>query len=185
MKYTIRGNNIEVTDALHDYAEKKLSRLDKYFESKSTAEVIVVLSVTKEEHKVEVTMPFPGLMVRAEEAGEDMYACVDLVVEKLERQIRKYKTKVNRRIRNESTIRINKVNRQEATHAATAVLDEEEPFKVVRTKRFNIKPMDTEEAILQMNMLGHDFFVFSNEDSDQMSVIYKRKDGKYGLIEPE
>ena len=182
MKYTIRGNNIEVTDALHDYVEKKLSRLEKYFDTDVNAEAIVVLSVTREEHKVEVTIPLPGLMVRAEEISEDMYASADLVVEKLERQIRKYKTKVNRRLRHDSSVRLHVSG---MASAATAVVDEEEPFKVVRTKRFNIKPMDAEEAILQMNMLGHDFFVFSNANSDQMNIIYKRKDGRYGLIEPE
>lgn len=182
MKYTIRGNNIEVTAALHNYAEKKLSRLEKYFDTENT-EACVVLSVTREEHKVEVTIPLPGLMVRAEEISEDMYASMDLVIEKLERQIRKYKTKVNRKLRHESSLRLQHVNG--AAISATTVLDEEEPFKVVRTKRFNIKPMDTEEAILQMNMLGHDFFVFSNAHSDEMNIIYKRKDGKYGLIEAE
>lgn len=182
MKYTIRGNNIEVTAALHDYAEKKLSRLEKYFDTDST-EAYVLLSVTREEHKVEVTIPLPGLMVRAEEVSEDMYASVDLVVEKLERQIRKYKTKVNRKLRHESSVRLLHVSG--AASGATATVDEEEPFKVVRTKRFNIKPMDTEEAILQMNMLGHDFFVYSNEESDSTNIIYKRKDGRYGLIEAE
>lgn len=183
MKYNIRGNNIEVTEALRDYVVKKLSRLEKYFESTSATEAHVSLSVHRDEHKVEVTVPFPGLLVRAEEATENMYASIDKVVEKLERQIRKYKTKVNRKFRQDGTIR-NKEN------GITPELEEDPPeenggFEVVRTKRFNLKPMDTEEAILQMDLLGHNFFVFSNAVTDQVNVIYKRKDGRYGLIEPE
>jgi putative sigma-54 modulation protein len=184
MKYTIRGNNIDVTEALHDHVEKKLGRLEKFFDTHP--EATVVLTVMKEKHKVEVTIPLPGLMLRAEEITEDMYNSIDHVVEKLERQIKKYKTKVNRKLRHEGSVRFQDVNGK-GFNTGTAVMeeDEEEPFKIVRTKRFNIKPMDTEEAILQMNMLGHDFFVFSNDQSRETNIIYKRKDGRYGLIEPE
>jgi putative sigma-54 modulation protein len=187
MKYAIRGINIKITKALNDFTEKKLSRLGKYFDAPPAAEANVVLSVLKDEHKVEVTIPFPGLMVRAEESSEDMYASVDLVVEKLERQIRKYKTKVNRKLRQEGSLRLQqKGSAPKYVVPPTAIIDEEEEqFQVVRNKRFNLKPMDTEEAILQMNMLGHSFFVFSNDVTDQVNIIYRRKDGKYGLIEPE
>lgn len=186
MKYVIRGNNLEVTDALRNFIEKKLSRLEKYFDTPPSAEAHAVLSVQRDEHKVEVTIPLPGLLVRAEESSKDMYASVDLVVEKLERQIRKYKTKVNRKFRQDASLRAQwKDNSPDFKTSATAVEEEEPELKVVRTKRFNLKPMDTEEAILQMDMLGHNFFVFSNAATDQINVVYKRKDGKYGLIEPE
>ncbi|PTX62573.1 putative sigma-54 modulation protein [Melghirimyces profundicolus] len=186
MKYNIRGNNIDVTQALRDYVVKKLGRLEKYFDSTSATEAHVALSVYRDEHKVEVTVPFPGLLVRAEEATENMYAAIDNVVEKLERQIRKYKTKVNRKFRQDGTIR--NLENGTAPEIAENHLENEEgesEFEVVRTKRFNLKPMDTEEAILQMDLLGHNFYVFSNADTNEVNVVYKRKDGKYGLIEPE
>lgn len=181
MKYNVRGENIEVTEALREYVEKKVGRIEKYFDTPPTSDVNVTMKVVKDEHSVEVTVQLPGVVLRAEEQEEDMYAAIDLVVEKLERQIRKYKTKVNRKFRQEGSLRTlfkeDKIGRVEE--------DEEEDFPVVRTKRFNIKPMDTEEAILQMDMLGHSFFVFSNADTDEMNVVYKRKDGRYGLIEPD
>lgn len=183
MKYNIRGNNIEVTAALRDYVVKKLGRLEKYFDSAAT-EANVSLGVFRDDHKVEVTVPFPGLLVRAEEASKNMYASIDKVVEKLERQIRKYKTKVNRKFRQDGTIRAldNGMTPELETDLPE---DRDDEFEVVRTKRFNLKPMDTEEAILQMDLLGHSFYVFSNAVTDQVNVVYKRKDGRYGLIEPE
>jgi putative sigma-54 modulation protein len=188
MKYIIRGNHIEVTDALHRFVEKKLGRLEKYFDITQTADAHVVLSVLRDKHKVEVTISFPSLLLRAEELSEDMYASVDLVVEKLERQIRKFKTKVNRKPRYGITPR-SLFTEDSFTYVnlKPTGMDGEESseFEVVRTKRFNFKPMGTEEAILQMNLLGHNFFVFSNAHTDQTNVVYKRKDGKYGLIEPE
>ncbi|OYD08063.1 ribosome hibernation-promoting factor, HPF/YfiA family [Paludifilum halophilum] len=184
MKYNIRGNNIELTDALRDYVEKKASRMEKYFHSTSTTEAHVSLSVFRDEHKVEVTVPFPGVLVRAEESSENMYASIDKVVEKLERQIRKYKTKVNRKFRQDGTLRAQLENGATLSDLESENTEEED-FQIVRTKRFNLKPMDTEEAILQMDMLGHNFFVFSNATTDQVNVVYKRKDGRYGLIEPE
>lgn len=181
MKFNIRGENIEVTAALREYVEKKLSKLERYFETPPTSEVHVTLSVVKEKQNIEVTIPLTGLMLRAEEKGADMYASIDLVVEKLERQIRKHKTKVNRRIRQEAGYRS---YFKEDGVGSGHLPDEEEEYEVVRTKRFTLKPMDVEEAILQMNMIGHNFFVFANADSDQVNVVYKRADGKYGLIEP-
>jgi putative sigma-54 modulation protein len=178
MKFNIRGQNIEVTEALRDYVEKKLSRLERYFEAPPNSDVNVTLNVVKGLQTVEVTIPLPGVVLRAEEKHEDMYASVDLVVDKLERQIRKYKTKVNRKIRMESGIRnLFKVDTSYSNEA-------EDEFELVRTKRFTLKPMDVEEAILQMNMVGHNFFVFANSDTEQVNVVYKRNDGKYGLIEP-
>jgi len=181
MIYNIRGQHVEVTSALRDYAEKKLSRLEKYFDPSITSEVNVTLSVTKGQHTVEVTIPISGMFLRAEERNADMYASLDLVVDKLERQIRKHKTKLNRKIRQAGGNK--EILQPQAT--TVSVLDEEEEFELVRTKRFTFKPMDVEEAILQMNMLGHTFFVFSNADTKSINVVYKRSDGKYGLIEQQ
>jgi putative sigma-54 modulation protein len=179
MNYNIRGQRFQVTDALRDYVEKKLSRLDKYFEEPITSDINVTLTVTKGKHTVEVTIPLPGVMLRAEEKSEDMYASIDLVTDKLERQIRKHKTKVNRKFRQGQGVR--SLFREEGS--AVSVLEEEDDLELVRTKRFDLKPMDVEEAILQMNMVGHSFFVFANVDNKEVNVVYKRSDGKYGLIE--
>jgi len=179
MKYNIRGKHIPVTDALREFVEKKLIRLEKYFEAPITSEISVTLSVTKNDHRVEVTIPLPGLMLRAEEKSGDMYASVDLVIDKLERQIRKHKTKVNRKVRQESGIRT--LFKDES--APVRVLDQEDDMELVRTKRFTMKPMDVEEAILQMDMVGHSFFVFANSATKEVNVVYRRSDGKYGLIE--
>lgn len=174
MKYSIRGENIEVTPALKEYVEKKLGKLERYFDT--FPEIKVNLRVYSDKQRVEVTIPFPDLMLRAEETHNDMYASIDLVVDKLERQIRKHKTKVNRKIREKTAF---------ATTAAPVQTLEvsEDEIELVRTKRFDLKPMDAEEAILQMNMLGHNFFVFTNATTNETSVVYTRRDGKYGLIE--
>ncbi|OXM86351.1 ribosome hibernation-promoting factor, HPF/YfiA family [Paenibacillus rigui] len=178
MKFNIRGQHIEVTEALKDYVEKKLSKLERYFENPPTSEVYVTLSVIKGLQAIEVTIPLTGVLLRAEEKSPDMYASIDVVVDKLERQIRKHKTKVNRKIREEGGMRdILKVD-------TAASLEDEDFYELVRTKRFTLKPMDVDEAILQMNMVGHTFFVFSNMETEQVNVVYKRNDGKYGLIEP-
>lgn len=182
MKFNIRGNNLEVTPALREYAEKKLSRLERYFDTPLESAVNVRLAVQRDEHKVEVTIPLPGVLVRAEEASDDMYASLDLVVEKLERQIRKYKTKINRKFRQEGGPRSQW--KDPDAHNGEAEVEEDAP-EVVRIKRFSLKPMDVEEAILQMDMLGHNFFVFSNADTNRVNVVYRRRDGRYGLIEPE
>ncbi|MBD2845812.1 ribosome-associated translation inhibitor RaiA [Paenibacillus sp. IB182496] len=184
MKYNIRGQNIELTDALRDYVEKKLNRLERYFEAPLTSDVNVTLSVMKNNHSVEVTIPLQGTMLRAEDKNDDMYTSIDLVVDKLERQIRKYKTKINRKFRQEGSI---KALLKEEGGAVRVLQDEEDEdeLEVVRTKRFVLKPMDVEEAILQMNMVGHTFFVFSNVDTKEVNVVYRRGDGKYGLIEQE
>ncbi|GBG06359.1 sigma-54 modulation protein [Paenibacillus agaridevorans] len=179
MNYNIRGQRFQVTDALREYVEKKLSRLERYFESPITSEINVTLSVTKAQHTVEVMIPLVGVMLRAEDKSEDMYASIDMVVDKLERQIRKYKTKVNRKFRQGSGVRA--LFREEGS--AVSVLEEEEDLELVRTKRHILKPMDVEEAILQMNMVGHNFFVFANAESKEVNVVYRRSDGKYGLIE--
>ncbi|MFC4618565.1 ribosome hibernation-promoting factor, HPF/YfiA family [Camelliibacillus cellulosilyticus] len=185
MNFNIRGENLKVTTSLRDYTEKKISKLERYFDTPLASEVHVNMHVHNNDQVIEVTIPMQGLLLRAEEAHDDMYAAIDLVVEKLERQIRKYKTKINRKSRQfNGTAKMN----QYAVEGSTATytqLDDEEDFEIVRKKRFNLKPMDVEEAILQMDMLGHDFFVFSNAESGETNVVYRRKDGRYGLIEQE
>jgi len=180
MKYNIRGQNIQVTEALGEYVERKLSRLEKYFEAPPVADVHVTLSVTKNRQTVEVTIPLPGMTLRAEERNDDMYAAIDLVVDKLERQIRKHKTKVNKKLRQEGSLKSLFV---ENGSAVGVLEDTEEDLGVVRVKRHTLKPMDVEEAILQMNMVGHSFYVFENNDTREVNVVYRRNDGRYGLIE--
>ena len=179
MKFTIRGENVSVTDALREYIEKKISKLERYFDSPTKSEVHVNLKVYNDTQAIEVTIPMKSLLLRAEEQHADMYAAIDLVVEKLERQVRKYKTRVNRKARQNGGVR------QMFSAAVETKMEEDDDFQVVRTKRFSLKPMDVTEAILQMDMLGHNFFVFSDAETSNTNVVYRRKDGKYGLIEPE
>lgn len=181
LNFNIRGENIEVTPAIRDHVESKVSKLERYFTDGANATAHVNLKVYNDKQtKVETTIPMKNLTLRAEERHDDMYAAVDLIVDKLERQIRKYKTRVNRKFREREGIAsfFASVNKDEP-----AVPESDDEFKVVRTKRFDLKPMDQEEAILQMNMLGHSFFVFTDAESDDTNIVYKRKDGKYGLIE--
>ncbi|ALA54054.1 ribosome-associated translation inhibitor RaiA [Shouchella clausii] len=183
MHFNIRGENIEVTPAIREYIEKKVGKLERYFDTTPTADVNVKLQVLGSgESSIEVTIPMPKLLLRGEEINADMYAAIDIVVEKLERQIRKYKTKVNRKFRQEGSLKYMFKNELEPLRDEVA---EDDELEVVRTKRFNLKPMDAEEAILQMDLLGHNFFVFSDAESGSTNVVYRRKDGKYGLIEPE
>jgi len=183
MKYNIRGENIEVTGAIRDYIEKKINKLERYFDTPPTSEVHVNLSVYNDEQQIEVTIPMTNLLLRAEEQHNDLYAAIDLVVDKLERQIRKHKTKVNRKFRQKGAPK--HIFAELEKEAADAIRESEsDEIEIVRTKRFNLKPMDSEEAVLQMDMLGHAFFVFTNAVSGNTNVVYRRKDGKYGLIEP-
>lgn len=183
MKFNIRGQNLPVTEALRDYADKKLSRLDKYFEAPLASDAQVTLSVIKNKQVVEVTIPLPGIMLRAEERHDDMYAAMDLVIDKLERQIRKHKTKVNRKVRQDRGMKA-LFSEDAAVNVSVAEAEaDEEEFELVRTKRHALKPMDVQEAILQMNLLGHNFFVFANADTKEANVVYRREDGRYGLIE--
>ncbi|MDN4492229.1 ribosome hibernation-promoting factor, HPF/YfiA family [Ureibacillus aquaedulcis] len=181
INFNIRGENIEVTPAIREYVENKIEKIERYFSEGVDANANVNLKVYNgKQTKVEVTIPLKNLTLRAEERHDDMYAAIDLIVDKLERQIRKHKTKVNRKFRESTGIYF----AQEAMNgsAATTTLEDEE-FTVVRTKQFDLKPMDQEEAILQMNLLGHDFFVYTDSESDATNIVYKRRDGKYGLIE--
>lgn len=175
LRFDIRGKNIEVTEALKDYVEKRLSKLERFIEDVRVAQV--TLSVEGESHKVEVTIPLNGIILRGEEETEDMYSSIDLVVDKLEKQIDKYKTKLYRRYRG---IGFRKSLVRELETSGESV----EQFKIVRTKKFALKPMDVEEAVMQMNLLGHSFFVFFNSGTEEVNVVYRRHDGNFGLIEP-
>ena len=182
-RYNVRGENIEVTEAIRDYVEKKVKKLERYFSDSPEATVYVNLKVyTEKTAKVEVTIPLPYLVLRAEETSPDLYASIDLVVDKLERQIRKFKTKINRKSRETGTeIMKEAVFFTEDDNGG----EENSELDIVRTKRLSLKPMDSEEAVLQMNMLGHNFFIFEDSDTNGTSIVYRRKDGKYGLIETD
>ncbi len=183
MNINIRGEKLEVTPALREYVDKKVGRLERYFDAPLATTVNVTLSVNRDKQNVEVTIPLKGsITLRAEERHDDMYAAIDLVIDKLERQIRKHKTKVNRKFNKEGGLRNLFVDNQEPS--GVSYHEDEEELRVVRTKSFAMKPMDVEEAILQMNLVGHSFYVFANMDSGKINVVYKRDDGRYGLIEP-
>lgn len=173
MRIKVYGKNINVTDGLQQMLEKKLSKLDKYFNPE--VEATATLSTQKNKHILEVQIQFNGNLLRAEEATDDMYASIDKVVDKLEGQLRKYKTKIERNKKDPSSIRFESFPKDSSDLVEN---------RIVKTKRFPIKPMSPEEATLQMDLLGHSFFVFINSDSDDVNVVYKRKDGNYGLIEP-
>lgn len=174
MAINVRGKNLDITPALKDYVEKRVSKVTKYFDK--TGDISVILKVEKGRHQVEVTVPVNGILLRGEESTPDMYASIDQVVDKLERQIEKHKTKLEKKFRGGGF---------RADVASTVSVPEPEEVQIVRTKRFAVKPMDAEEAILQMNLLNHDFFMFLNIESEQVNLVYRRKDGRYGLLEPE
>lgn len=183
LQFNIRGENIEVTPAIRDHIEKKVEKIERYFTDGANATAMVNLkSYNHNQTKVEVTIPMKNLTLRAEERHEDMYAAIDLIVSKLERQIRKYKTKVNRKFRDRDGMGVSFAVAENDTRQQNGT-DEEEDFTIVRTKQFELKPMDEEEAVLQMNMLGHNFFVFTDAETNDTNIVYKRKDGSYGLIE--
>ena len=172
MKLTVRGNKLEVTDSIRNYVEEKLGKLDKYFEESDEINANVLFRIQGKNQIVEVTVPIKKYILRAEEANEDLYASIDLVVEKLERQIRKNKTRIKeRKVKDIPLINFE------------AIIEEEPKTAIVKRKSIEMKPMDEEEAVLQMELLGHEFFVFQDIDTDSISVLYKRKDGNYGIIE--
>jgi len=175
MKVNIYGKNMQLTEALKEATIRKIKRLDKFFQQDIEAKV--VLSFEKKIQKVEVTIPFNGRIVRVEESSDDMYNSIDEAVESLEQQIRKHKTKLQDKRHASESIKFENIEPLEES--------DDDEFKVVKTKRFAIKPMNIEEAILQMDLLRHNFFVFLNSDSEEVNVVYKRKDDNYGLIEPE
>ena len=174
MKFIISGKNIDVTEGLRTAVQDKIGKLEKYFTPDT--EVHVTLSVEKDRQKIEVTIPVKGNIIRSEQVSNDMYVSIDLVEEIIERQLKKYKNKI-----------VDK--KQSAGFFQQEYLDkeymEEEDVKIIRTKKFDIKPMYPEDACVQMELLGHNFFVFCNAETDQVNVVYKRKGNTYGLIEPE
>ncbi|MEG0108870.1 MAG: ribosome-associated translation inhibitor RaiA, partial [Lachnospiraceae bacterium] len=168
---------IEVTAGLRETFEKKLGILERYFTPET--EIVVTLSVEKERQKIEVTIPVKGNIIRSEQVSNDMYVSIDLVEEVIERQLRKYKTKLVARHQGGH-------NFKQAFFDSAADGDaEDEEVRIVRTKRFGIKPMYAEDACIQMELLGHDFYVFSNAETEEVNVVYRRKNNTYGLIEPE
>lgn len=174
MKFVIVGRNIDVTPGLKTAVEEKIGKLDKYF--KPDTEVHVTLSVEKERQKIEVTIPVKGSIIRSEQVSNDMYVSIDLVEEIIERQMKKYKTKILDKHQGGGTFT--------QAYMDNDYMDDEE-IRIVRTKKFDIKPMYPEDACIQMELLGHNFFVFCNAETDQVNVVYKRKGDTYGLIEPE
>lgn len=176
MQVAVYGKNLEVTAALREYAEKKLRKLDRYLHSPADAQV--TFSVERGRHIVEVTIPVrDGYLLRGEEATDNMYASIDLVLDKLEKQVQKYKARFRRKLTN-------------GVPEPALVEDKETPpaaevDQVVKVKRFAFKPQTVEEAVMQMNLLGHDFYVFTNAETEEINVVYRRRDGNYGLIEPE
>ena len=178
MRYTITGRNIEVTPGLKAAVEKKIGKLEHFFTPDT--EVFVALSAQKDMQKIEVTIPVKGNTIRAEESSTDMYVSIDLVEEIIERQIRRYRKKLIDK--KQAALSFSKNFIDEGEEDETSYDDE---ILIVKTKRFAVKPVNPEEACLQMEMLGHNFYVFLNSDTDQVNVVYKRKNGTYGLIEPE
>ena len=174
MNIIIRGKHIELTDALKEYVMKRVGKLEKYSDEFMDGQV--TLLVERDRHRVEVTAPIHGMILRGEEETEDMYSSIDMVVEKLERQIDKYRTKINKRMRS-------KVLKDH--EPKQPVVNDEPKEEVVRNKKFPAKPMSVEEAIMQMNLVGHTFFVFTNAESQEMNVVYLRNNGDYGLLQPQ
>ncbi len=174
MNLVISGKNLDITEGLRSAIEEKIGKLERYFTD--TTEVHVTLSTEKNRQKIEITIPMKGSIIRAEEVSSDMYVSIDLVEEVIERQLRKYKNKL-----------IDK--EQNAAHLSQSFIEaddyEEEDIQIIRSKKFAMKPMDPEEACVQMELIGHNFFVFRNSETDEVNVVYKRKGNTYGLIEPE
>ena len=174
MKYTITGRNVEITESLKAAIQEKIGKLDRYFSQDTVAHI--TLSVEKSRQIIEVTIPVKGGIIRAEQSNSDMYVSIDLVEEAIESQLKKYKNKLIDRYQDKKNFSKEFIEEK---------VDDEEEIRIVKTKRFDFKPMDPEEACMQMELLGHDFFVFTNGETNQINVVYKRKNNTYGLIEPE
>ncbi|MBQ6442155.1 MAG: ribosome-associated translation inhibitor RaiA [Lachnospiraceae bacterium] len=174
MRITITGRNIDLTDGLKAAVEDKLSKLEKYFTPDTEAHV--TLSVEKERQKIEVTIPMKGNIIRSEQVSNDMYVSIDLVEEIIERQLKKYRKKLVTQQQSESFFKKDFIEKE---------ADNDEEIKISRNKKFDVKPMYPEDACVQMELLGHNFFVFRNAETDEVNVVYKRKGNTYGLIEPE
>ncbi|NLG38139.1 MAG: ribosome-associated translation inhibitor RaiA [Clostridiales bacterium] len=173
MRTTISGKHLNITDAMRKMAQKKIGKLERYFEPET--EAIIIMSMERDLRKAEITIPFNGIVLRGEEATEDMQKSVEMAVRKLEKQIHRYRTRLERRLR-EGAFR---------GAAPDEEAEEAESTRIVRTKRFNIKPQDIEEAAMQMRLLGHSFYVFRSAETNEINVLYQRQDGSLGLIEPD
>lgn len=169
MKYTIRGQKLEVTDAIRDYAVSKIDKMEKYFENPDEVSVKVVFSIRGREQKVEITINAINFDLRSEVSHNDMYAAIDLAVDKLEQQMRKFKSKL--------------MSKERVEIVYDDIIDDDVLEEVVKRKKVYLKPMDEEEAIMQMEFLGHTFFVFKDIKTEKVNVLYKRLDGAYGVIE--
>lgn len=177
IKYSIRGENLEVTEAIRDYVVSKLEKIEKYFQPEQELDARVNLKVYREKTaKVEVTIPLGSITLRAEDISQDMYGSIDLVTDKIERQIRKNKTKIERKNKNKVATSLL------FTDALVEDANVVQP-KVVRSKQIDLKPMDLEEALLQMDLLGHDFFIYVDVEDQTTNVLYRREDGEVGLLE--
>ena len=174
MRITISGKNIDITDGLRKAVEDKLSKLERYFTPET--DIAVTLSVEKERQKIEVTIPVKGSIIRSEQVSNDMYVSVDLAAEVIERQLKKYKNKIIDQKQSAGNFQQEFIEKE---------IEDEEEVKIIRTKRFGMKPMYPEDACIQMELLGHNFFVFQNAETEEVNVVYKRKGNTYGLIEPE
>ena len=174
MNLVISGRNIEITEGLRSAVEEKIGKLERYFNPET--EVHVTMSTERSRQKIEITIPMKGTIIRAEETSTDMYVSIDLVEEVIERQLRKYKNKLIDKEQNAAQLSRSFIEEDSA---------DDEEIEIIRSKKFAIKPMDPEEACVQMELLGHNFFVFRNADTEEVNVVYKRKGNTYGLIEPE
>lgn len=176
MDIIIRGSKLEITEAMESYAKEKISRLEKYLENSDDTHATILVKIHGHLHIVEVTIPLKNFILRAEESKDDFYAAIDTVADKLERQIRKNKTRIAA-----------KKNKEVKDFAYDYIqsIEEESEEKIVKRKKIEVKPMDEEEAILQMELLGHEFYLYKDIETGEPAVIYKRKDGDYGIIEAE
>ena len=177
MRIDIRGDKIKVTDAIRSHIEEKIGKLDQYFDHAEELKAFVVIRVKNDKQTIEVTIPTDKFILRGEEEDKDLYAAIDLVTDKLERQIRKNKTRLNKQNSD------NKLKEFNFDYDSLPDDEDNEEEQIVKRKKLEMKPMDEEEAILEMNLLGHAFFVYKDIDTNNVNVLYKRKDGNYGLIE--
>ena len=175
MKVLVKGKNLEVSEALQEYAEKKAAKIAKFFAERPLW-VQITIGTERSLHNADVTVQLNDLLLRGEARTTDMYTSIDDAIEKIERQIQKYKTKISHRLHEDYA--------KVMAKTSGSVREAEEP-RILRTKRFAVKPMSVAEAVMQMDLLGHDFFVFSNAETEEVNVVYCRNDGNYGLIEPE
>ena len=175
MRINLRGDKVLLTDGIKEYVNTKLDKVSKYFDNDSLVNANVVIRVRGRDQIIEVTIPSKYFTLRAEESHNDLYAAIDLVVDKIERQIRKNKTRIEKKLRKEPS--------KEFIYDFISEIDEEETNGIVKRKKLDMKPMNEEEAILQMNLLGHSFFIYKDMETNNTCVIYKRKDNNYGLIE--